>query len=75
MALYWEVYSIDNDDNSHIMSGFKNKREAIRYAVGLSGYVHIPYIEVRAHNGEELIDDTFITIKRNNEYIFDIRET
>lgn len=63
MKKYWEAYYIQTNGYSSQI-GCANKAQAIKEAKRLAKQNDIEYVEVRAHNGEELLDDTEIIIKK-----------
>ena len=63
MKKYWEVYFITKNGFNDVI-GCKNKFEAVKEAKRLAKDNNMDWVEVRAHNGEELLDDTEMIIKK-----------
>lgn len=68
MKKFWEVYYITLEGYCNQL-GCDSKKQALGLAKQMLPDLKYEYIEVRAHNGEELLDDTEIVLKRGGEIV------
>lgn len=64
MKRYWEVYYIKANGFAVYMP-CETKTKAMKEAKSLAKEADIEWVEIHAHNDEEILDDTIEVVKKN----------